>query len=173
LRENSNIRYLNYLIGLVFMLGSVGAMYPYMSNAGKISSTLCGVFSALAPLIFNLGFVSFLLPALAGRAALFRSIFGCGMFLALSNLAASMSLIGPLICLWYYLSFGHQLELTWYVTQYYFDSNTVYTFLFAIILTSLADKPFNSLITMRRDWQQARLDETNSILEFRKSVLKE
>jgi len=70
------------------------------------------------------------------------------MFLTLSNLAATMSLVGPLICLWYYLCFGHQLEITWYVIQYYFDSNTVFCFIVSLIVATLSDKPFNALMTM-------------------------
>jgi hypothetical protein len=93
-----------------------------------------------------------------------------GMFLTFSNLAAGMSLVGPLICLWYYLSFGHTLDLTWYNIQYYWDSNVFFTFIITIILVILADKPFLSLATMRQDQEQAFNDWKNSIQEFRKSV---
>lgn len=56
-----------------------------------------------------------LVPALAGKAALFNEIFGCGMFLALSNLAGAMALVGPIVCLWFFLSTGHPLEFSYYV----------------------------------------------------------
>jgi len=107
------------------------------------------LFSTLAPILFLIGFSTLLMPSLVGKAALFNSVLSCGMFLIVSNLAATMCLIGPLVCLWYYLSSGHTLDISWYVTQYYFDSNAVFTFLVSIMIAALSDKPFNSLVHLQ------------------------
>ena len=81
-----------------------------------------------------------------------------------------MSLIGPLICLWYYLSSGHTLEFSWYTSQYYFDSNSLFTFLVAILGACLSEKPIHSLINLRKDIKRADLDERNSIAAFESTI---
>lgn len=127
------------------------------------------IFSGVAPLVFLLGFSTLLMPALVGKAALFNSIFSCGMFLIVSNLAATMCLVGPQICLWYYLSSGHTLDISWYVSQYYFDSNAVFTFLISILVAALSDKPFYSLVHLSQDTKMAEEDVANSIAPFKSS----
>ena len=154
------------------MLGACLWVYPFMSNAPNQSRLHCAIFAALSNLIFLAGFSAILMSALIGKAALFRYVFECGMFLALSNLSAAMNLIGPLVCLWYYLSSGHTLDIGWYTTQYYYDSNTVFAFLFSIILATLSEKPFVSLVTIRTDYAEAGRDEKNSILEYRRGGTK-
>ena len=94
------------------------------------------------------------------------------MFLALSNLSAAMSLVGPLICLWYYLSSGHTLDIGWYTTQYYYDSNCVFTFLISLMLATISEKPFYSLVTIKTDTEDAEKDEKNSIIEFKRDRTK-
>ena len=98
------------------MIGTMAWCYPFMANAEIQPNWHASLFSTLAPHLFGLGLSSYLMPALIGKAALFRSVMSCGMFLIVSNLAATMCLIGPQICLWYYLSSGHTLDISWYVT---------------------------------------------------------
>ena len=97
------------------------------------------------------GFAFFLMPSLGGKAAMFTEVFGNGMFLSLSNVSAMMMTIGPLVCLWFYLSTGAPLIFSYYVQQYYFDSNTFFTFVTAVLLSLLTDKPFSSYVSMSRD----------------------
>ena len=94
------------------------------------------------------------------------------MFLALSNLSAAMSLIGPMICLWYYLSSGHTLDIGWYTTQYYYDSNCCFTFLISLMLATISEKPFYSLVTVKIDTEDAEKDDKNSIIEFKRDRTK-
>ena len=123
----------------------------------------------MAPLIFLTGQAAYIMPALVGKAALLNSILSCGMFLIVSNLTAAMCLIGPQICLWYYLSNGHTIDISWYTTQYYFDSNAVFTFLISLVVATLADKPFYSLIHIEQDTKSAEDDVQNSIAPFKAS----
>ena len=131
------------------MIGALSWCYPFMAHAETQPNWHATLFSTLAPILFLIGFSTLLMPSLVGKAALFNSVLSCGMFLIVSNLAATMCLIGPLICLWYYLSSGHTLDISWYVTQYYFDSNAVFTFLVSIMIAALSDKPFNSLVHLQ------------------------
>lgn len=114
-------------------------------------------------MLWIIGFSTYLMPALVGKAALFRSVLSCGMFLIVSNLAATMSLIGPQICLWYYLSSGQKLDISYYVTQYYFDSNAVFTFLISIVVAAISDKPFYSLVHLKEDTKCAEENVKHSI----------
>ena len=147
--ENARLRYCNYILGTLLIAGALGWCYPFMNKADDISSWNATLFSTVAPVLFLAGQAAYIMPALVGKAALLNSILSCGMFLIVSNLTAAMCLIGPQICLWYYLSNGHTLDISWYVTQYYFDSNAVFTFLVALFASTLADKPFYSLIHLK------------------------
>ena len=171
--ESGPLRYGLYAVGCLAMLGACLWVYPFMSDAQNQSRLHCALYAAFANLIFLAGFSAVLMSALIGKAALFRYVFGCGMFLALSNLSAAMSLVGPLICLWYYLSAGHTLDIGWYTTQYYYDSNTAFTFLISIALATLSEKPFHSLVTIHTDTAEAERDgNTHSILEYRRGGAK-
>ena len=143
--------------------------YPFMANAEIQPNWHATLFSMTAPYLFCLGLSTYLMPALVGKAALFRSVMSCGMFLIVSNLAATMCLIGPQICLWYYLSSGHTLDISWYVTQYYFDSNAVFTFLISILVAAISDKPFYSLVHLKQDTKCAEEDIVNSIAQYKAS----
>mmetsp|Transcript_22537 Transcript_22537/g.27860 ORF Transcript_22537/g.27860 Transcript_22537/m.27860 type:complete len:209 (+) Transcript_22537:1746-2372(+) len=155
LNENARVRYTGYIVGALLILGTCSWVYPFMSNADGMPNWFAALFSFAAPTLFLMGFSCFLLPALVGKAALFREVMSCGMFLIVSNLAATMCLVGPQICLWYYLSSGHTLDISWYVTQYYFDSNAVFTFLISIIVAATSDKPFYSLMHLQQDAKAA------------------
>jgi len=161
--ENSSVRYLGYLIGAILIFGTCTWVYPFMANAADQPTWHAALFSFAAPTLFLLGFSFFLLPALVGKAALFREVFSCGMFLIVSNLSAAMNLVGPQICLWYYLSCGNTIDISWYVTQYYFDSNVVFTFLISILIAAASDKPFYSLVHLKQDAKYAEEDVTHSI----------
>ena len=93
--ENPKVRYIGYLIGFFLIFGTCSWVYPFMSNPDGQPNWHAGLFSFAAPMLFLLGFSCFLLPALVGKAALFREVMSCGMFLIVSNMAAAMCLIGP------------------------------------------------------------------------------
>ena len=169
---NGCFRYALYTIGVASILGACLWVYPFMSDAGGQSRLHAALYALFANLLFLGGFATILMPALIGKASLFRYIFQAGMFLALSNLSAAMSLIGPMICLWYYLSSGHTLDIGWYTTQYYYDSNCVFTFLISLMLATISEKPFYSLVTIKTDTEDAEKDDKNSIIEFRRDHTK-
>ena len=116
LSENARIRYGTYVLGCILMFGACIWCYPFMAHAETQANWHSALFSTAAPILFLIGFSTLLMPALVGKAALFNSIMSCGMFLIVSNLAATMCLLGPITCLWYFLSSGHTLDISWYVT---------------------------------------------------------
>lgn len=93
--ENARVRYTMYVIGSIFMLAAIFWCYPFLSNAENQPNWHATLFSTVAPLLFLLGLLSYLMPALVGKAALFNSILSCGMFLIVSNLMSAMCLIAP------------------------------------------------------------------------------
>ena len=59
------------------------------------------------------------------------------------------------------------------MTQYYFDSNVVFTFLISIMIAAVSDKPFYSLIHLKQDAKIAEEDLTHSIAQYKShSVLR-
>jgi len=95
LAENARVRYSTYLFGSVCIVGSLAWCYPFMANAEIQPNWHATLFSTMAPSIFGIGLTTYIMPALMGKAALFRSVMSCGMFLIVSNLAATMCLIAP------------------------------------------------------------------------------
>ena len=93
--ENARVRYATYAFGSILMIGTMAWCYPFMANAEIQPNWHATVFSTFAPHLFGVGLSTYIMPALIGKAALFRSIMSCGMFLIVSNLAATMCLIGP------------------------------------------------------------------------------
>jgi len=61
------------------------------------------------------------------------------------------------------------LDISWYVTQYYFDSNAVFTFLISILVAAISDKPFYSLVHLKQDTKCAEEDIINSIAQYKAS----
>ena len=56
------------------------------------------------------------------------------------------------------------------MTQYYFDSNVVFTFLVSLVIAAISDKPFYSLVHLKKDYKAASRDEKNSIANYKSSV---
>jgi len=115
LKSNNKLRYAGYLLGIAMITGAFCWLYPFYSNAINQSQLSCAFFAAFANLLVVVGFALFLMPSLGGRAAMFTEVFGCGMFLSLSNVSAMMMTIGPIVCLWFYLSTGAPLIFSYYV----------------------------------------------------------
>ena len=173
LQENATVRYVMYVCGTLLMLGCMAWCYPFMSAPESQPNVHATLFSFVAPMLFVLGMSAYIFPALVGKAALFNSVTSCGMFLIVSNLSATMCLVGPSICLWYYMSSGHTIDLSWYQAQYYFDSNVVFTFLLSIVVAAVSDKPFYSLVNLGKDTKMAEEDERHSIAMYRGSTIAE
>lgn len=170
--SNTKVRYGCYVLGMLMLGAAFGWLYPFYSNALNQSLISCAFFSAFANLLVVIGLALILMPALKGKAAFFSEIFGCGLFLALSNLSAMMAVIGPIVCLWFFLSTGHPLDFSYYVQQYYFDSNAFFTFLTSVLLALLSDKPFNSMIYLKKDCADVNRDSNrNSIIGLKNSTL--
>jgi hypothetical protein len=73
---NSGPRYVLYLIGLILIIGSVLWQTPFVANPTEQSKTHAALYGTLAFPMFVIGLSMILMPALAGKAAVFRFFFG-------------------------------------------------------------------------------------------------
>ena len=166
--QKPKLRYTGYVLGLAMILSAYIWLYPFYSNAPNQSKDACALFAALSNVLVVGGLTTFLLPALGGKAALFSFVCGGGFFRSLSNLCAMMMVLGPIVCLWFYLSTGTALAFTYYIQQYNWDSNLFFAFVFALVFSLLTEKPFRALLALNRDREDAeRLDNVNSLHKFK------
>jgi len=73
--NNSLPRYLIYLVGLFMMIASVIWQTPFVGKPTYQTQTNAAIYATLAFPVFILGLSMILLPALAGRAEIFRFVF--------------------------------------------------------------------------------------------------
>ena len=73
--KNGCVRYTLYTVGIASLAGACLWVYPFMSNAGGQSRVHAAVYALFANLLFLGGFTAILMPALIGKASLFRYIF--------------------------------------------------------------------------------------------------
>jgi hypothetical protein len=172
LANKPKLRYAGYVLGIVMIFAAYAWLYPLYSNAANQSKDACAMFAAMTNVLVVVGFSMFLLPALGGKAAMFTYVCGSGFFLSLSNLCAMMMILGPVVCLWFYLSTGSPLAFTYYIQQYNWDNNLFFAFVFALIFSLLTDKPIRALLSLSRDREEAnRLDNNNSIAALKNQKL--
>jgi len=164
--NNSGLRYSCYMMGALLCFFSMLWQQPFVTQGDKMSRFQCALYNALSPLIFLLGFACFWIPALVGKACFFRKVFGSGIWLAFSNLSATIYLIGPIMSLWYSMSVAHQIDFGFYTQQYAFDGNLVFTFIFSVIVAIMSDRPYLAFVSLPKDLKLAENDEDNDLAEF-------
>lgn len=74
--NNSAPRYLIYLVGLFIMVGSLIWQTPFVGKPNDQTKQDAALYATLAFPLFIFGLTMILLPALAGKAEVFRFIFG-------------------------------------------------------------------------------------------------
>lgn len=109
--QNTAPRYLLYLLSVSLMVSTVLWQTPFASNFktdGSIQNTQsklhCATFASLAYPLFILGLSLTVLPALTGKAAVFRFIFGSSTWTMMSQMAFGMYFAVPTISVFYFMS---------------------------------------------------------------------
>merc|ERR1719327_1337616 len=112
--QNTAPRYLLYLLSLSLMISTVLWQTPF-AGTYKTDGTVmnaqtavhCAFFAALAYPLYILGLTLMVLPALTGKAAVFRFIFGSSTWIMMSQMAFGMYFAVPTISVFYFMSTQH------------------------------------------------------------------
>ena len=96
-----------------------------------------------------------LLPALAGRAEVFRFIFMSQTWTLLGQSALGMYYATPIISLFYFMTSQHQVTVTYYMFVYYFAGNLVFGLLINFTLVHWVDRPIYAAINLKDDVRDA------------------
>lgn len=126
IKQNAPQRYFMYIIGLGCMVGAVLWQTPFSGGGSGASRIHKAAYAALAFPIYIFGLMLVLLPALVGRAQLFRFFYGSQSWTMPSQMATGLYYSVPMVALYYFMATQHQIQVTYYMFLYYFTGNLVF-----------------------------------------------
>lgn len=100
---------------------------------------------------------------LVGRARPLAAIFNGEMWQAPSQLAATINMTGPLVCLWYFMSTSSQLNYQFLPQVFYFFGNLVFTVILTLIIGTISEFPTQLLfrvLNRPKDFMQSEERQT-------------
>jgi len=153
--HNAAPRYGLYLLGLGTQVGVVLWQTPFAGSPAEQSQAHAAFYGTLAFPLFVIGLSTMLLPALAGKAAVFRFVYGSQTWTMLCALSIGMYYSVPMVALFYYMSAQHQISVTYYMFVYYFTGNVLFGLLITVIIAMPSDRPIVALLNLKRDARDA------------------
>jgi hypothetical protein len=96
-----------------------------------------------------------LLPALAGKAEVFRFIFASQTWTLLGQSALGLYYTSPIVALFYYMTSQHQITVTYYMFVYYFSGNFIFGLMLNMTIVHWVDRPIYALINLKKDIKDA------------------
>lgn len=105
--NNNALRYVLYAISFFLIAEAVLWQTNFAGTPDQMSQLQAGLYASLAPPIFLLGLSMMVMPALGGKAALFRFFFGSQTWTILSSVAIGMYFCAPMVALFYFVSSQH------------------------------------------------------------------
>lgn len=139
-RQNALPRYLMYLVGFGCMIGSVLWQMPFSAASTETSRIHRALYATFAFPIYIFGLSMLVLPALVGRAQLFRFFFGSQSWTMVSQMGVGLQYTVPMVALFYFMSTQHQIQVTYYMFLYYFTGNLVFGVVVYMVLLP-TDRP--------------------------------
>jgi hypothetical protein len=91
--------------------------------------------------LFTLGFGLLVLTMLVGKCRPLKAIFEAGFWQPFSKLVPCMNMLGPIVCLWFFLSTASSLNFEFLTELYYFEGNFVFTMIFVLMVGTISDLP--------------------------------
>ena len=155
---NVGVRYPMYLLSIALMAGPVFWMNQLvMGNASDRYSLDALVVFAFP--MFCLGLAMLVLPALGGKAQLFRLLFGSEAWTMRAASAPGLMYCYPLVAIFYFLSSEHQVQFDYYMMVYYFSGNLIFGFAIYTMVLLHTDRPLAALKALKEDIEDAEANE--------------
>lgn len=96
-----------------------------------------------------------LMPALAGKAAVFTFIYGAVTWPMLSGMAVGMYYAAPMVAVYFFFSTQHQIAFGYYMFIYYFTGNLIYGVSVYEMIGLAIDRPCHALYNLYSDVEEA------------------
>jgi hypothetical protein len=164
--NNSGPRYLLYLIGLSMMVSSVIWQTPFISKPSEQSQTYAALYATIAFPLFIIGLSMILLPALAGKAEVFRFIFASETWTIFSHSSLGLYYSSPIISLFYFMTSQHQINVSYYMFVYYFAGNFVFGLVLNLTVIHWIDRPIYAMINLRDDIKDAEMSKLYRLRKY-------
>lgn len=109
--------------------------------------------------MFCLGLALMVLPALAGKAQLFRFLFASEAWTMMAQLAPGLMYSYPMVAVFYFMSSEHQVQFDYYMMVYYFSGNFIFGVVIYQFVLIHADRPLYALKALKMDIYDAENNE--------------
>lgn len=163
--QNAVPRYFMYLIGLGCMGGAVLWQIPFYNSNGPPGRVLQASYASMGLPLFIGGLNLLVMPALVGRAQLFRFVFTSQSWGMLGQMTAGLQYTVPIIGIYYFMATQHQIQITYYMFLYYFTGNLIFgAALYILLLPS--DKPIQGYINLTRDAKDAEMSRFYALYDY-------
>ena len=164
--HNAGPRYALYLLGLGAQVGAVLWQTPFVAYPADQSAAHAAFYATLAYPFFCIGLSTMLLPALAGKAAVFRYLWGSQTWTMLCAMGLGLYLLVPVVALFYYMSAQHQISVTYYMQIYYWTGHVLFATMFWFIIAIPLDRPISALLNLKADVRDAEENEDYKLEDY-------
>jgi len=96
---------------------------------------------------------------LIGRCRPLLAIFDGEVWQSLSKICATLNMMGPIACLWFFLSTSSALNYEFLTVLYYFMGNLAFALNFTLIIGSISDFPVQMIRQMPYSLMITKLDK--------------
>lgn len=104
LNKSWKTRAVLYSLSFFFMLGGLLRQKFMVEKPENMSAASNSIWATFGNAGFSLGFTFLVMSMLVGKISWLRSILAADMWQALSNLMPAFNMLGPITCLWFFLS---------------------------------------------------------------------
>mmetsp|Transcript_22992 Transcript_22992/g.35518 ORF Transcript_22992/g.35518 Transcript_22992/m.35518 type:complete len:343 (+) Transcript_22992:1532-2560(+) len=164
--NNAVPRYILYFIALLAISGAIFWQTPFIAAPADQSQLANTFYATLSYPLFLGGLTLILMPALGGKAEVFRFFYGSQTWTLLSAAAIELYYMAPFITVFYFMATQHQITVTYYMFVYYFTGNFIFGMALTMFVANPIDRPIISLINLKRDIRDAERSQYYKITDY-------
>jgi hypothetical protein len=129
---------------------------PFTGRASDQSAIDSALYATFSFPVFTIGLCTLVIPALAGKAYLFRFVYGSQTWTMLSQMSLGLINTIPMVAIFYFFATQHPISVDYYLFIYYYTANIVFGMSVYSVLVMPIDTPILSLINLKRDLHDAQ-----------------